>query len=304
MKTMFQKKGGWMSRKAGWFLAGILILNISFPGIAGADARWQDRKIKVGDIKIHYLEAGSGDRIIVFLTGWTMPAEIWQEQFPYFTARGFRLIAFDPRSQGETTATETGNTYQQHAADLYQLLLNLEAEHSFIVAWSSGVTTLLEYISSPDSIRPNKIVLVDGYPAGYKKDDYPSPLTLSQFRSDFLKIQEDREKYTEEFIKDLFKQPQPSSLLKDLRKSSLKVPIGAALSLLFDLATGDRLSALERISVPTLIITTQENRAVGEYMKSRISRSELKVIDEAGHAIFLDKPQAFNQAVESFIGEE
>ena len=96
------------------------------------------------------------------------------------------LLPYDPRSQGSTTSTETGNTYQQHAADLYELLLSLEAEHSFIVAWSSGVTTLLEYMSSPDSIRPNKIVLVDGYPAAQQKDDYPGAVTLEKARSEFL----------------------------------------------------------------------------------------------------------------------
>ena len=292
-----------MIRKAGWFLTGTFFLNMLFPAIAGADNGWKARKVNVGDLKIRYLEAGSGDKIIVFITGWTMTAEVWQEQFPYFAARGFRVIAFDPRSQGETTRTDTGNTYQQHAADLYELLLQLKAEHSFLVAWSSGVTTLLEYISSPDSIRPNKIILVDGYPAPFKKDDYPGATTLSQVRSDFLEIQQDRKKFTEKFIKGLFKQPQPASLIKDLNKGSLKTPIGAAMSLSFDLVTGDRLADLDRISVPTLIVTTQENRALGEYMNSKILRSELKVIEEAGHAIFLDKPQAFNQSVETFIGE-
>ena len=116
-------------------------------------------------------------------------------------------------------------------------------------------------------------------------------------------MQEDRKKYTEKFIQGLFKQNQTASLIKDLNKSSLKTPAGAALSLFFDLITGDRLPALARISVPTLIVTTQENQAIGEYMKSKISRSEIKVIEDAGSAIFLDKPQAFNQALEEFIGE-
>lgn len=117
-------------------------------------------------------------------------------------------------------------------------------------------------------------------------------------------MQEDRKKYTDKLIQDLFKQPQPASVIKEIRKSSLNTPVGAALSLWADLLTGDRLPELARISVPTLIITTSEDRAIGEYMKSKISRSQLKVIEDAGHAIFLDKPQAFNQAVETFIGEE
>ena len=94
---------------------------------------------KSGDIKIHYLEAGTGDRILVFIPGWTMTAEVWKEQIPYFSARGFRVIALDPRSQGQTTKTETGNTYQQQAADLHAFLQALKIEHSYLVGWGSGV---------------------------------------------------------------------------------------------------------------------------------------------------------------------
>ena len=35
------------------------------------------------DVTLHYLEAGSGPTI-VFVPGWTMPAEIWEHQLRYF----------------------------------------------------------------------------------------------------------------------------------------------------------------------------------------------------------------------------
>jgi len=292
-----------MFQSAVRIITALFVLGSFVVPVSAAGNRWDERKAKIGDIDVKYLEAGSGDRIIVFLTGWTLTSEMWKEQIPYFAARGFRVIAFDPRSQGKTTQTETGNTFRQHAADLYAFLLQVRAEHCFLVAWDSAVNTVLEYVSSPDSIRPNKIILVDGYPSALQKDDYPGTTTLSQLRAQFHQIQEDREKFTEQFISGLFKKPQDASFLKDIRKSSLKTPIGASMSLFFDFATGDRLSALSRISVPTLIISTEENRPAGEYMRSKISRAEAVVIEDAGHAIFLDKPQAFSQAVEEFIGE-
>ena len=38
-------------------------------------------------------------------------------------------------------------------------------------------------------------------------------------------------------------------------------------------------------------------------MKAQISRSSLEIIEDAGAAFILDKPQAFNQILESFLGE-
>ena len=115
---------------------------------------WKDLSVRVGDIKIRYLEAGAGERYLVLIPGWTMTAEVWKEQIPYFAARNFHVVAFDPRSQGLTTKTEGGNTYQQQAADLHAFLNALKIDEPILVGWSAGVAVLLEYISSPEAVIP------------------------------------------------------------------------------------------------------------------------------------------------------
>ena len=272
--------------------------------IAGKESGpWRDRYLQVGDIKIHYLEAGAGDRTLVFVPGWMTSAEVWKEQIPYFSSRGFRVIAVDPRSQGETTRTELGNTYQQHAADLHAFLQSLKIERCYLVGWAAGVTTLLEYLSSPEVLMPEKVVFAEGGPAMVKMEDYPGSTTPQQARKLLLSFQEDRTKAMDQHIRGLFKTRQPEILYKELLESSQRTPTGVAVSLYFDLFTGDRRSALRHVAVPSLIVTTSENRANGEYMKARISRCSLEVIEDAGTAFILDKPQAFNQILESFLGE-
>lgn len=280
----------------------LLILFIAAAAV-GAKNPWIDKYLQVGDIKIHYLEAGEGDRVLVFIPGWMMTAEVWKEQIPYFSARGFRVIALDPRSHGQTTKTELGNTYHQHAADLYAFLEGLKIEHSYLVGWASGVTTLLEYLSSPETLRPEKVVFVEGIPAFTKQEDYPGSMTAQQARKLFLSFQDNRAKAIDQYVRSLFKTNQPEFLYKELSGGSQKTPPAAAFSLYFDQYTGDRRPALRHVAVPTLIVTTAESRAVGEYMKSKITRCSLEVIDGTGAAIFLDRPQAFNQTLEAFLGE-
>jgi len=267
------------------------------------DASWKDLYLKVGDIKVRYLEAGSGDRTLVFIPGWTLAADIWKEQLRYFSSRGFRVLALDPRSQGLTTKRELGNTYHQQAADLHAFLQSLKIQHSYLVGWDSGATVILEYVSSPETIRPEKIVLVDCSLTAIKSEDYPGTTTLQQARKRLLGFQDDRLKATDQFVRGLFKANQPELLIKELTQSSLKTPFGTAAMLYFDQITGDRRPALMHVTVPSLIVVPSENRAAGEYMKAKIPRSELAVIEDAGSAMFLEKPQAFNQALESFFGE-
>jgi non-heme chloroperoxidase len=271
--------------------------------IAGADKKaWKDASIQVADIKIHYVEMGAGDRTMVLIPTWSLYAEVWKEQLPYFASRGFRVIALDMRSHGQTTRTEAGNTYQQHAADLHAFLKTMKIEHANLVGWGSGVTTLLEYISSPESLQPDNLVFVDGNPCGFKDSDYPYGMTPQAARTFGLSLQEDRKKATEQWVIGLFKSKQGLAILTELAAGSQKVSTGAALSLFFDSYTGDRRPALARIPVPTLLLMSQDNRLLGEYLQSKIKRSKLEVIPDSGHAIMLEKPQAFNQILESFLG--
>jgi pimeloyl-ACP methyl ester carboxylesterase len=197
-----------------------------------------------------------------------------------------------------------GNTYHQQAADLHAFLQTLKLENVSLIGWSAGVVVILEYISSPESIKPEKVVLVDGSPTGFKDGDYPGGLTPQQARAALLDYQEDRPKAADRFVRSMFKVRQPELLVNEIITSSLKTPTGTALSLFFDFYTGDRRPALARVPVPALVVATPENRLLGEYLQSKISRSRLEVIQDAGHAVFLDKPQNFNQIVEAFLGEE
>jgi pimeloyl-ACP methyl ester carboxylesterase len=165
------------------------------------------------------------------------------------------------------------------------------------------VATILEYISSSETITPEKIVFVDGSPGGLKIDDYPGSITAQQAEKIVLGFQQNRDKATERLVRDLFRVSQPEWLIKDLMKESLRTPIGAAISLYMDYFIGDRRSALMHVSAPCLIMATPDNQAAAEYMKSKIVRPELKIMEGVGSAMFLDKPQAFNQALESFLGE-
>jgi microsomal epoxide hydrolase len=270
-----------------------------------ADAQkksWRDASVEVGDIKIHYLEAGAGDRHLVFIPGWTMNAEVWKEQIPYFAARGFHVLALDPRSQGQTTKTEEGNTYAQHAADLHVFLKQLNAQHAVLVGWSAGALTILEYLLSPEAIRPDQVVFVDPAPLGLKQPEESFGLTAQQFRELGLSLQQERKKATAAFVKGMFKSKAGDFLLNELAVASLKTSVGTATALMFDIVTGDRRRALPRVSMPALIMVGPDNRLYGEHLQSKIQRAKLEVIPETGHALFLEKPQAFNQALEGFLG--
>ncbi|PYX48955.1 MAG: hypothetical protein DMG79_10495, partial [Acidobacteria bacterium] len=74
-------------------------------------------------IRIHYLEAGSGQPI-VFIPGWTMPAWIWQKQIDEFSKK-YHVVAVDPRSQGESDQPTFGHLPETRARDYKELVDHL-----------------------------------------------------------------------------------------------------------------------------------------------------------------------------------
>jgi len=68
--------------------------------------------VEVADgVSLRLNEAGKpGDGpVLVFIPGWSTGGDIWHHQVDTF-AKNHRVIAFDPRSQGESTKTTSGNT--------------------------------------------------------------------------------------------------------------------------------------------------------------------------------------------------
>lgn len=82
---------------------------------------------------LHYLDAGTG-QALVLIAGWTMPADIFEPQLAVLSDR-FRVVALDPRSQGDSDKTAEGNYPERHAQDIKELL-----EHLQISCSSAGPT--------------------------------------------------------------------------------------------------------------------------------------------------------------------
>jgi 3-oxoadipate enol-lactonase len=67
----------------------------------------------------------------------------------------------------------------------------------------------------------------------------------------------------------------------------------------------DRAAPLEKLRVPTLVITSDEDRVyppgLVQRMAQRIPGSELVVLEACGHLSNLEQPERFNQALLDFL---
>jgi len=149
-------------------------------------------------VRLHYLEAGKGSAL-VFVPGWTMPAEIWEAQIEYF-AHSHRVIAFDPRSQGDSEKPTEGHYVERRAQDVKELVDQLKLAPAVLVGWSMGVPELLAYVEQFGTSSIRALVLVDGSVGGD-----PDPERTARRWASLKRMQENRKQATEQFVRGMYK---------------------------------------------------------------------------------------------------
>jgi microsomal epoxide hydrolase len=251
------------------------------------------------NIKIHYLDEGSG-RAIVFIPGWTMPAWIWQKQIDAFSKQ-YRVIAVDPRSQGESDKPSYGHLPETRARDYKELVDHLGLKRPVLVGWSLGCGELMKYVEQFGTENIGALVLVDGL-----LWDKPNPVNADFFTgmSAWMnQLQQDRQKQADGFVRSMFKKPQPEDYLKRVIAASTQVPADTAVVLIYNMiAVKDFSAAFAKLNRPLLFAYQPEMQSTADLLKARLGdKVRIEKFDGAGHALFVDEPDRFNRVLEQFI---
>jgi len=274
----------------------LLILCLAIPFVAFAASKETSSFFTTSDgIRLHYIESGMG-RPIVLIPGWTMPAEIWRPQIDAFSGK-YRVIALDPRSQGDSDKPAEGHYPARRARDVKELVDNLKLEKPVLVGWSLGVAELLAYADQFGTDNVGAVVLVDGF----VKLDPQMAATFPQF---LLNFQVDRRKTTEAFVKSMYAKPQGEAYLAKVTEASLKTPTNSAMALMMgSLAHLDGSEALTKLAnVPVRYEYEPQLQGQADVVKSKLPNAKLDRY-EAGHALFVDEPEKFNRVLEEVIAE-
>jgi microsomal epoxide hydrolase len=247
-------------------------------------------------VRLHYLEAGRGPAI-VFQPGWTMPAEIWRPQIDYFSRR-YHVVALDPRSQGDSDKPNDGNYSERRAQDIHELLAHLQLPSAVLVGWSLGAPELLTYVEQFGTKDVRALVLVDSAPVGDKPDLEMVTAMLNWFRQ----AETDRQKFTDSFVRGMYKKPQSEDYLQSVMKASLQTPSNTAFALIAGLESrGDWSPAMKKVDKPVLVTVTAYNHAAADLIKKYIPTAQTEVFEDAGHALFVDDAARFNATLEKFV---
>ena len=289
-------------------IGGITAGAISICARADSDSKLREQNVNVGkDVSVRVIGAGQSNSgaTLIFIPGWSTGADIWRHQIDMF-AKTYRVIAFDPRSQGESTKTTTGNTPETRAQDLHALLERLGVRRPVLIGWSQGVQDIAAYVERYGTKELAGIVLVDAAISDGADGMAARPQeTAAQFKM-FAVYQAHQREYLGGMMRAIISKPPSDGAIEELVSTGMKTPadIGVAM-LVADMFGVNRTLALQKIDCPTLIIASAKSDELARQQTAanQIPHARFEKVDDAAHAVFVDQPDRFDELVKSFLAK-
>ena len=257
----------------------------------------------IRDIITYYEEAGSGEPLILVM-GLSGDIQAWALQVPTL-AKYFRVITYDNRGAGRTSAPDKPQSIATMANDLAALMDHLAISRAHILGWSMGGYIAQEFaIKYPAKVE--KLALVTTAPNidGYGRAVLNSWINAK--RSNLSREQWYR--FTAPYLYSAALLDDPARFEAAIANSASN-PYAqqdhafirqAEACLAFD--ASDRLSAVKS---QTLVVGSKDDVLVparnSEKLASLLTGSTLKIL-QGGHAGLIEYPNEYNTAFLEFLG--
>jgi pimeloyl-ACP methyl ester carboxylesterase len=277
----------------------IAIVPISILGIAAEafaqPAPARETYADLPGVRLWFRDTGGSGTPVVLLHANTGSSRNWDYQIPAFTAAGYRVIAYDRRGWGRSTATpdvQPGTA----ADDLHALVKYLGVNRFHLLGTAGGGFVAFDYaLSFPEELR--SLVIANSI-GGMQDTDY---LELGR----------------------RLRPPQFDALPPELRElgPSYRAANPDGTARWVELERGSRqagttaqpyrnrmtFSLLETMKVSTLLIAGGADMYAPPPLlglfTARIKNSESLILQDVGHSGYWEQPEVFNRAVLDFIGK-
>ena len=271
----------------------------------------ETRRVRSGDVELEVLEAGAGGRPLLLVHGFTGAKEDFADHADQLAGLGWHVVAPDNRGHGRSDHPEgtSAYTFDLFAADTVALADALGWDRFVLLGHSmGGMIAQVVAASYPD--RLDGLVLMDTSHAAVEGLD-PGAVELGKAivrdggLAALVDAQRGRGGELDTPAHKRVEAERPGYVEFNERKS-LDASPDMWLAMVDEIvAGGDRLEPLRDLDVPTLVIVGEQDApfiAPSEQMAKTIPGARLAVIPDAGHSPQFESPDAWWDALTTFLG--
>ncbi|MGP4115247.1 alpha/beta fold hydrolase [Streptomyces sp. 4N509B] len=249
------------------------------------------------DVEIFYQDWGRG-RPVVFIHGWPLNGDAWQDQLKAVADAGFRGIAHDRRGHGRSSPVYDGYDFDTFADDLNDLLTDLDLTDVTLVAHSMGGGELARYIGRHGTRRVRSAVLLSAIPPlMLRTPENPEGVPQKVFDDIKAGILSERSQFWRDTAPSFFSADRRHSRatqgnLDAFWYMAMAENIQAGVACVDAFSATDFHEDLRAFDIPTLIVHGDDDQIVPIDATARksveiIPDAELKVYEGGSHGIAL-----------------
>jgi pimeloyl-ACP methyl ester carboxylesterase len=258
---------------------------------------------QINGINLAYTDQGQGPPV-VFLHAFPQNRAMWESQVQALSGT-HRIVTLDFRGFGESDAPLWHYTLEQFADDVKGLLDHLSIQQAVLAGLSMGGYTLFAFWRKYAD-RVKGLVLADTRAQADTEEGRTGRFAMAQtaYTKGAAAI---AEIMLPKLLSPVALQTKPE-LVRRVRATIERTQIsGIAGALMAMAGRPDSVPLLTQIACPTLVITGELDGptppADGKLMAERIPGARLELIPQAGHLSNLEQPEAFNEAIRSFLDQ-
>ncbi|GAC1543485.1 MAG: alpha/beta fold hydrolase [Acidimicrobiales bacterium] len=253
--------------------------------------------VDINGISTAILDIGPGPRTLVTHGGFIGDIELWRKPAEILSERGWRVIAYDHRGSGASTASAEDIGIDQMVDDLFAVLDHCGVEQCVVAGESMG-SIVVQRAAVRDPERFSHVVLVAGAAR------FPATPPLRLFKTG---LRHTYRATIESFVWMCMPERGASKELRELgREMGRKAGKTRAQKLFASVLGIDQRELVKRISTPTLLIHGTADLIVPIFFRNEVRKlipgAEAVTLTRVGHVPTLTQPGLVCDAIDAFVG--
>ncbi|TDG07340.1 alpha/beta hydrolase [Paraburkholderia guartelaensis] len=259
------------------------------------------------DTALHYRDWGD-DAPLVFLSGWTLNADMWNYQCAPLADAGFRCVAYDRRGHGRSSDPGRGYDYDTLADDLEAVLSARDLARVTLVGHSFASGEIVRYLSRHGSRRVAGIVLVSpaSTPFLLKTADNPGGLDPSLFEASIEEMLTSFPDWISRRAEAYFSPGTAHTVIQWTADMMLDASLYGAAQLSRVQMITDFRRELAAIDVPALVLhgdcdASAPLEITGHPTAAALENAVLKVYEGGTHGMYFNHAARVNDDIRAFV---
>jgi non-heme chloroperoxidase len=291
-------------------LLALLALGMLAAGAPAARGAENARLIRSPDgVPICIFETGNpAGPPLVLVHGFSQSYAVFKLQFQSDLARDFRLLAYDLRGHGCSGKPWDTKYYtsKRIAADMAAVLSEFKLQRPLLVGWSYGGYVIMDYVRHYGDQRIAGAILV-GSNAGLP----PPPTDPAVIERTRVMRESNRNSSPDiaagmqnghNFVRLMTVKPAPPDMAEIMFATNQMLPAYVRRAMVERNLQND--DVIPRLRVPVLLLAGDKDLSqpapVLAAVTAKLAQGRMVLIPDAGHATFIDAPEAFERELRQF----